>query len=326
MFTDDQIKRRDIETLKRWVLHQFVKNGGYMIAMKEMVQGGALYRGVRCEERPSSISRVSYPTPDKVEIRQGRMNRDEQSRFYCCAGPHSPAGHILNPAAAAPAVFYELRARRGDRIALSAWEVTEPLLMYNLGYHPRALDQMGTQKQNIAVRRNITNPISRECSKNDKMRYRISKAFAADVADGKEYKYKQSIAINEALGKFELLPPDGTQAAPSHLEVAGTAYPTVQMRGDADNVVLLPQFVDRSLKIKSVNYVEVEDACGSTSEFRLLTIGFANTFAGDEIEWWNDIGNEHDRRSSVRFENGDWIVRDSNNRIIDLRKMFGIPN
>jgi hypothetical protein len=145
------------------------------------------------------------------------------------------------------------------------------------------------------------------------MRYRISKAFAADV-DGKEYKYKQSIAINEALGEFELLPPDGTQAASSHLEVAGTAYPTVQMRGDADNVVLLPQFVDRSLKIKSVNYVVVEDACGSTSEFRLLTIGFANTFAGDEIEWWNDIGNEHDRRSSVRFENGDWIVHDSNNR------------
>jgi hypothetical protein len=35
-----------------------------------------------------------------------------------------------------------------------------------------------------------------------------------------------------------------------HRKVAGTLYPTMRMRGDADNVVLLPEFVDSSLIIK----------------------------------------------------------------------------
>src|SRR5580704_10362194 len=101
IFTEDQIKKRDIDTLKRWVLHKFAKNGSYMIAMKEMTKGNILYRGVRCEERPSSIRRISYPRPEIVKL--GRMNRDGQHRFYGCAGPRPPAGRILNPAAAAPA-------------------------------------------------------------------------------------------------------------------------------------------------------------------------------------------------------------------------------
>jgi hypothetical protein len=305
------------------MLYKFARNGSYMTAMKDLTKGNILYRGVRCEERPSSIRRISYP-PSKI-VKLGRMNRDGQPRFYGCAGPRPPAGRILNPAAAAPAVFYELRAKVGDRIALSAWEATEPLLMYNLGYHTRALQQMGTQEQNITARQNITNAIPNETSANAQMHYRVSKAFAADVPQGKEYRYKQSVAINETLGEFELLPPDGAQAAPSHSEVAGTAYPTVQMRGDADNVVLLPTLVDSSLKIKSVNYVMIEGVNESASEYRLLTIGFANTFSDNEIKWWDEIGNEVDRRSSVSFTNGEWSVRDGNYCIIDLRKLFAIP-
>jgi hypothetical protein len=58
-------------------------------------------------------------------------------------------------------------------------------------------------------------------------------------------------------------------ATPSHDEIAGTAYPTVKMRGDADNVVLLPKFVDANLKIKSVNYVEVETVNETLYEYLL---------------------------------------------------------
>ncbi len=324
MFRNEQIKKRDIDTLKRWVLHKFAKNGSYMIAIKEMTKGNILYRGVPCRERPTSIRHVSYhPRPE--EVKQGRINRDNQPQFYCCAGPRLPTGRIFDPAAAASAVFYELRAKPGDRIAVSAWEVTTPLLMYNLGYHARALQQMGTQVQNIAARRKITNPIPNEAPANSTMHYRASKAFAADIPQGKEYRYKQSIAINEALAEFELLPPDGAHTAPSHSEIAGTAYPTLQMRGDADNVVLLPTFVDSSLKIKSVSYVMVEHVNEATSEYRLLTIEFDNTFADGEINWWDEVGNEVDRRSSVSFTNGNWIVRDGYNCVIDLHKMFGIP-
>lgn len=149
MFRDEVIKNQDIDTLKRWLLYKFVKLGGYRIAMKEMLKGSLLYRGVCCQQRPNIIRRISYPPPGIVRLQ--RMNRPGQPRFYCSAGPRLSVGRIPPAAAAAP-VFFELRARQGDRIALSAWEVTEPLLMYNLGYHAQALRQMGAQRHNAAMR------------------------------------------------------------------------------------------------------------------------------------------------------------------------------
>jgi len=149
MFRDEVIKNQDIDTLKRWLLYKFVKLGGYRIAMKEMLKGSLLYRGVCCQQRPNIIRRISYPPPGIVRLQ--RMNRPGQPRFYFSAGPQLSVGRIPPAAAAAP-VFFELRARQGDRIALSAWEVTEPLLMYNLGYHAQALRQMGAQRHNAAMR------------------------------------------------------------------------------------------------------------------------------------------------------------------------------
>jgi hypothetical protein len=61
MFSEEQLKRKDIDTLRRWLLH---KLGGYMIAVKDMPQGQRLYRGVQYPERPQKISRISYPPAD----------------------------------------------------------------------------------------------------------------------------------------------------------------------------------------------------------------------------------------------------------------------
>ncbi len=61
MFSDDQLKRKDIDTLRHWLRQ---KLGGYMIAVKDMLKGQRLFRGVRCPERPDLISRISYPPPE----------------------------------------------------------------------------------------------------------------------------------------------------------------------------------------------------------------------------------------------------------------------
>jgi hypothetical protein len=51
--------------------------------------------------------------------------------------------------AAAAAVFFELRAKKGDRIALSRWDVVEPLWMHNLGYHPVSLQRIGANDRRL---------------------------------------------------------------------------------------------------------------------------------------------------------------------------------
>jgi len=103
-FSDDQLKKRDIETLKQWFRHKF--HFPFIIAVKDVAAKHRFFRGVRCPDRPNTITRISNPPPEKVTELQ-RLNRIGQPRFYCSV--------------AAPAVFYELSAKQRDLIALSAF-------------------------------------------------------------------------------------------------------------------------------------------------------------------------------------------------------------
>jgi hypothetical protein len=255
-FTDDQLRQKDIDTLKRFLRN---KLGGYRVAIKDIRTNNLLFRGVLCPERPSTIDRVSYPPADKI-TKLGRVNRIGTPMFYCSV--------------AAPAVFFELQAKQGDLIALSEWGVAEPFWMHNLGYHQDALRRIGTSDVGMPQRQRLTNPSPNETKENANLRRRLSLAFTKDVREGEEYKYKQSIAINELLfDKAEPLPkyPDG----PKFSQAAGTVYPAMRMRGAADNVVIWPEFVDSSLRIKSVRHVLVEAADEAKSAYTFLTLALA---------------------------------------------------
>ena len=92
--------------------------------------------------------------------------------------------------------------------------------------------------------------------------------------------------------------------------VAGTAHPAMGMRADADNAVLLPEFVDSSLRFKSVRYVHVEAADQTASAYTFLTVGTADMFAGDQIQWQENLGPEIRRRSYIGLGDGHWVLRD----------------
>jgi hypothetical protein len=297
LFTEDQLLGEDIEALRE-ILRQ--KLGGYVVAVKHTMKGQKVFRGVRWLRRPDTTGQISYPPPEMVTTFQ-RVNRPGQPRFYCSVSPL--------------AAYYELHAKQGDLIVVSEWEFTEKLWMHNVGFHPLALQKIGTQYQNIVMRRGITDSIPNETMENNTLRLQVSRAFTADVPDGKEYSYKQSIAINESL--LEDVPfqfPDDADA-PIHKRFAGTVYPAMRMRGDADNLVILPEFVDSSLTINQVWYVMVEAADETTSSYTLLTIGYANRFPDDNIEWQNMVGTDHDHRSHIALEDGHWVWRDGHGRI-----------
>jgi hypothetical protein len=146
IFSDDRLQSKDIDTLKR---HLRWKLGGYKVMLADIRADNLLYRGVVWKRRPTRVDQVSYPPAEKVAT-LGRVNRVGKSVFYCSR--------------AAPAVFYELKARRGDLIALSEWGLIEPLWMHNLGYHRDALRKIGTP--DLAARPRLTYPIPQEPREN----------------------------------------------------------------------------------------------------------------------------------------------------------------
>ena len=81
LFTDDQIRRNNIDTLKRWLRP---KLGGYTVAIKNITTDNVLYRGVPWPERPRRVTDLSYPPV--AFARLNRANRAGQPMFYASRG------------------------------------------------------------------------------------------------------------------------------------------------------------------------------------------------------------------------------------------------
>jgi hypothetical protein len=176
------------------------------------------------------------------------------------------------------------------------------------------LRRLGASDSNIRPR--WYNPIPSETKKNARLRRQFSLAFIEDIRDGQEYRYKQSIAINELLfGAAEPLPayPDG----PRLRRAAGTVYPAMQLRGSTDNVAITPDFVDTSLQIKSVRYILIEAADETRSAYTFLTNAISRGFSYRDIDWQNDLPPEKQRRSHIALESNHWVLRDGYMNIYD---------
>jgi hypothetical protein len=251
LFSESQLQRLTIEALKNQLC---AKLGGMVRVVKNINANTKVYRGVLWDHRPDLIAQLSYHPLDKVQ-QLGRLNRPGQSVFYASVAP--------------PGVFYELKAHEGSRIAFAEWEVTERLWMHNLGYHADALVRLGAAPN--TARLPLTEPIPNETVHNKRLRKKVALAFTVDVPTGFEYRYKQTVALTEFWCEHHQLLPvydDGPQTD----EVAGVVYPSLQMRGDADNVMFWPRFVHSSLALRHVQYVLVERADHARLAFTFLRV------------------------------------------------------
>lgn len=295
LFSDAQLRQLTIEELKTLLR---VELGGMIRSVQNIRADNVVYRGVRWNHRPSHIAELSYP-PLGSATKLGRLNRPGQSVFYASC--------------ARPGVFYELKASEGDRIAFSEWVVTKPLWMHNLGYHADALARLGAAHHD--ARLPLVEPIENETLRNKRLRKKVALAFTADVPPGSEYLYNQSVAITEFWCEhYQHLPiySDGPETG----EVAGVVYPSLQMRGDADNVVLWPKFVHSSLALRQVQYVLVEKADYTRLAFTFLSLDLAYEFVdGMSIKWRDNLPSEEARRCHIALEDGKWVQRDGSGNI-----------
>lgn len=297
LFTRDELIRKDIDTLKK---HLRWKIGGYTVASTPMRTDNILFRAVRCDERPTTVRRISYPSPEHVK-ENGRLNRAGSPLFYCSR--------------AAPSAYFEIRAKQGDKIALSRWTLTEPLWMRNLGYHTAALQRIGAP---IEPRMRLVNPIPNETRTNERLRRALSLACTDDVRPGDEYRHKLSIAINEWL--FDGATPMSTNFpdGPRDGRAAGTVYPAMRMRGVADNAALLPEFVDRYLRLELVQWVLIEAASEEPPLCTVKHLATAREFPDGKIVWDETPMNARDGRGTIALEGNKWISRNGFGEIYDI--------
>jgi hypothetical protein len=295
IFSDENLRSESIDSLK---LALRGKLGGYGVAITEIAAGNKLYRGVRWPQRPALVKDLAHPPDQYVQL--GRLNREHQSMFYA-----SLAG---------PGALLEIHATAGDRIALSEWVVAEPLWMHNLGFHQDALKNLGGDLAPIRPR--LSGRLPGETKANESMRRTLSLCMIEDIRSDESYRYKRSIAIGETLfdraSEIPLKP-----GGPRFSDVSGIAYPSIRLRGAADNVAIFPRFVRSSLILSSVYYLLIEDANQAACSFTALTLAMATTTSGTKLDWVNLPQPLDQRRSHFRLEDGSFISRNGFGKVYD---------
>jgi hypothetical protein len=286
------LENADIEFLKDRLTLLFA---GYALSTPIVGKGQKLFRAVRRTDRPTEVGQLSYPPPILVS-NYGRANRPNQSRFYASVSR--------------AAVFFELRARPGDHLAVSKWRVKRDILVNNVGFSNSVWDLYKTSRKE----RNPSwvSQISTELLSpgNRLVHDFLARIFSAQVTDGAEYQYKLSVAVAEKLlGEVE---------HPDHTGFSGIVYPSLAMKANSDNLVLLPDAVDQCLELEEVEFIHVEEHDGDL-QYQVKVLDFANSFEHG-IAWkgrdrqWILPG-----KSQLMFtvdEQGQWLAQDVEGRFV----------
>lgn len=300
----DELKKIDLRTAEiDFIKAQLtVLFRGYGVQSPILNKGQTLYRGVRWSEKPHNVRDLSYPPAVSVKAHQ-RVNRPHQPMFYSSV--------------ARSGAIYELRPTSGDHFAISKWRTTEPILVNNIGYVPQVFGGLDSKRSppewgpGHFVEATGSNVLVGEY---------FATEFSKIISPSDEHLYKMSIAIAE---KHYI---GGTVADPSRGPMAGggrfggVVYPTIAMRANADNIALLPEFVDHSLSLISVEWVQI-DSQSENQTFHLRKLDFANSFGpGGEIEWKGRAGKwfiQPGQLVTATVEDGRWIVKNEMGEIID---------
>jgi hypothetical protein len=272
---------------------------GYKISAPILRPGTRFYRAVVLksdEIQPKRVSRISYPSPVHIKKYQ-RANRIASPRFYCSA--HRPT------------TLSEIDVSPGNYIVISRWDLREPLFAPNIGYTNRVFEKYNSQRteKDIWWLRQDNSKV------NQLIHDFFSDAFSEKVSNGQEYKYKISIAISEGLFGDPMLSSmllENIKNPPTEFRLGILIYPSLSRFANTDNAVLIPDFVDKYLDLKFIEYIRVGD------DLNISLLDFANSASKEGIIEWKGRLPEWSGPENAIFsiENGETVVRNANGELI----------
>ena len=263
---------------------------GYKQSSPIIPKNSKLFRGVVWTEKPKNIAHVSYPPKNSVKNLH-RAGRKGESLFYCSTAREAP--------------FWELGAKAGDSLVISHWEIKEPLIVNNVGYHSDVFSNLNSGRTCPNWRHH--DDALESLSANELIKAFFSKEFAKKIADGQEHLYKISIAIAEHHFQQNIF--------------SGLLYPTLAMKANSDNLVLKPEVVDNYLELNKVEYVLVEEVF-ENEKFNIKILDFANSFDSKGFIQWKGrlphwVLREKGEILKLSVENNQWVARNKRGEIVE---------
>ncbi len=219
--------------------------------------GQILYRATKYHKTvPQHTREISHPPSDQITA-LGRCNRVGQSIFYCSSDNNC--------------VLEEICPKEGDLVVRAGWRTTKRAFLRDIGYSPAVFARAGTTREVPAKYLEFEGRLDLNAQT---IRDFIGFAFT----DPTPSQYPLTAAIAE----FHLRSDD----------IVGVMYPSVTRKGDCDNVVLRPEFVDGGgLELVSAEAIRVRhwdiqepDGCGISDLKGVLPDGaLVWAYTGEEL-------------------------------------------
>jgi hypothetical protein len=186
--------------------------------------GQELYRGTSHHNSvPVHQADILYPPPHAVRT-YGRANCPGKPMFYCSSDPNG--------------VFRELGSQVGQYAVLAKWATTKPGVLHGLGYSSAVF-------QRAKARREPPEPYRDFDAASDPQTRAIREFLALEFTVPNPSDYRLTAALADVFLAGD--------------DFAGIAYPTIAKDCNADNLALLPAFVDSSLRLVEAQVVLIDD-------------------------------------------------------------------
>ncbi|MGS0682455.1 hypothetical protein ACVBIL_14985 [Shewanella sp. 125m-7] len=263
---------------------------GYRAQTPQKSSGLDIFRARICD-KPNSVQECSYPSPQYVKA-LGRANKSDQSVFYGSNYRGVP--------------LFELRGNVGDKVALSHWRTNKPLLLNHIGFTEEIRTKLNCKRDLASIYSFVKNT-NNFSELNEMVHEYLGFMFSKPLVSGEEQDYyKLTSCIAELMMKGNI--------------INGLMYPTNQMLGYAENLILKPEYVDSSLDFVNVEYAEI--ASFDDGQYTLNVLDSASSVVDGELQWtgrplqWK-LGQKETTYSFVFESSGIWVAKDMQGNIID---------
>jgi hypothetical protein len=269
-----------IEKIKELLLPVF---RGYAVVAPKFEPGVTLFRSRICD-KPTNIRELLYPPTAVTPL--GRVNREGAPVLYCCSSREAP--------------FFESRPQEKATIAIAQWITTAPLVVNHVGYTSRTFHALGSNRPHAGWGNEPAEQI------NGTVAEFLSETFTSIVAPGSEHQYKLSVAIAEKLSAHDMFD--------------GLLYPTVAMRGNADNFALKTGYADKHLRFVRAEFARIDHV--REFSFDITMLDTATELAADgDIVWRGRLDQwvlrEQNDTIVLTAEKDGWVARDMSGKIVE---------
>jgi hypothetical protein len=251
---DANLRSLEIDEIKKRLEPLMI---GYAIQSPIFDPGAFVYRARLIGptfNKAGGITRQDLIYPPTNVAPLGRLNRAGQPVFYCSM--HKESG------------FFELPdLKAGDEIVLTFWKTTEKMFVNNIGYTEFAFKQLGAKRTlpnwgppqaPNSTEATVTLPempkeardVALSKDQNREIKEAFSEYFTRKVSADESFLYRLTVAIAEMhLGTI----------VNHKTQFAGILYPSIRMWANADNVAVLPWFVDGQLEFRKAVHVRIKN-------------------------------------------------------------------